>query len=443
MTEFCQGWHQLRLRLPATCALIALLVAAPAIGQEIELETDSASLLLPAPPEEGTWTLEELESLALSNNPTLEQARVGTWQAHGKYIQAGLYPNPTLAYSAGEVGNGGTAGQQGFYLQQEFVMGGKLQLSSAAAAQGQRLAEQTLTIQQYNVVNAVRREFYSVLTARRLHELAEELLDIAEAGKRITSARFEQFEASKLDDLQQEVLVQRAQVLLATAQNQQNAAWQRLVAVLGLPGLEERKVYGDLEEDIPDVTFEATMARLLELSPQLGAARVAADRAYATYCRETVQPIPNVTVQAGTQYDYDTDTQIANIQVGVPLPIFDRNQGNITAAHSEWIRASRDIQRIELVLRSGLADVFQEYASNRAEVIRFREGILPATSESLSLSQTTYDAGDLEFLQLLTAQRTYAETYREYVLALGELWRSIVAIDGLLLVDGLAQPALP
>lgn len=48
-------------------------------------------------------------------------------------IQAGLYPNPTVGYSGNQINDGpGTAGQQGGYGSQEFVVGGKLALAREA-----------------------------------------------------------------------------------------------------------------------------------------------------------------------------------------------------------------------------------------------------------------------------------------------------------------------
>ena len=47
-----------------------------------------------------------LQQWGLSRNPTLEQARAEVHRTHGKLIQSGLYPNPTIGYSASEVGNG-------------------------------------------------------------------------------------------------------------------------------------------------------------------------------------------------------------------------------------------------------------------------------------------------------------------------------------------------
>ncbi|MCP4504862.1 MAG: TolC family protein, partial [Fuerstiella sp.] len=76
-------------------------------------------------------SLADLESLALQRNPTLATATARMNAARGQKVQAGLYPNPSVGYHATEIGNLGTAGQQGAFISQRFITGGKLELDQA------------------------------------------------------------------------------------------------------------------------------------------------------------------------------------------------------------------------------------------------------------------------------------------------------------------------
>ncbi len=69
----------------------------------------------------GLLTRDDLEQIALESNPTLVQARMAVRAAQGGYVQAGLYPNPAIAYAGGDLGIEGTAGQQGMVIGQEIV----------------------------------------------------------------------------------------------------------------------------------------------------------------------------------------------------------------------------------------------------------------------------------------------------------------------------------
>jgi len=240
--------------------------------------------------------------------------------------------------------------------------------------------------------------------------------------------------------LQAQIENQRALILKRNAEAENEAAWKRLKAVIGWSELEEQDLTDVLTENIPDLGWDATLARLLELSPEVQRVTYQAASARAGYELAKVQPIPNITVQAGTQYDYSTKDQIASLQIGLPIPFFNKNQGNITTAQYEWIRASKEVKRLQLALARGLAAEYQIYSASRSQMNLYQLKLLPASEESLKLSQLAFEAGELNYLQLLTAQRTFADTNIELVKTLGSLWDSIVTIDGLMLEDGLQSP---
>src|SRR6266446_10682652 len=93
-----------------------------------EAQTDSTPR--PAQISDPTLRLEDLEQMALKNNPTLSQAAAEIRAASGRKQQAGLYPDPTVGYEGAEIRGGSfRGGEQGFFVQQNIVLGGKLGLS--------------------------------------------------------------------------------------------------------------------------------------------------------------------------------------------------------------------------------------------------------------------------------------------------------------------------
>jgi len=384
-------------------------------------------------------TIEQLEALALQHNPTLEQARAETWKTHGRYVQAGLYPNPDVGYAASEVGNDGYGGQQGGYIQQEFVFGGKLGLSQNIASAERDAAGHALQLQELRVRNNVRLEFYAILVAERNLDLARQLFTVAENAAKLARIRSEQGEASKLDELQARGEQQRAAVVVAQAGNAVEAAWRRMRAVVGTPSLSQQSLTGNIEQhQLPDVSFDELLARLQSTSPQIRLAEARINRAQAAVARAEVEPIPNLTLQNTIQYDASTRFTVVGIQATLPVPVFDRNQGNITEAENEWIRASREVDRLRLEQQHALATRWQQFANARIQVEQYRSEVLPTVSETLKLTRAAYEAGEADYLRLLTAQRSYTETYREYVTALGAAWQEAVQLNGLLLTNGLA-----
>jgi cobalt-zinc-cadmium efflux system outer membrane protein len=128
---------------------------------------------------------------------------------------------------------------------------------------------------------------------------------------------------------------------------------------------------------------------------------------------------------------------VANVQVGIPVPIFDKNQGNIRAAEAEWIAACQDAKRVELDLQDQLAVAYRRYANARQQAERYRQRMIPRAERSLKLVTEGYEKGQVEYLPLLTAQQTYLQVNLSYLASLRELRASSAIIEGQLLSGSL------
>lgn len=396
-----------------------------------------------APPGPGlpqTYSLSELESLALQHNPTLVQAQQQIGMADGRRIQAGLYPNPKVGYAGDEIGTNGTAGQQGIFVNQLIVTAGKLELSRAKFGQEVIQAQWQAVAQQYRVLNAVRMKFYEVLALEQVVSLRGELLTIAENAVTTTEQLLNVGQANRPDLLQARVEARRLRVGLVAAQNRYRAAWQELMALVAMGQCPPAPLQGELEKPLATLEWESALANLLSASPELQIARAEASRNRFALRREEVEPIPNIDVQAGTAYDYDSRDQIASLQIGVRLPLFDRNQGNIRSAQSNLVRSQAGIGRVELSLQHRLAGAFARYRTNLNAIEEFRSMILPESREAYELYLESFQQRRAAWPQVLVSQRTYFQSSVDYYQTLTDLRKVEVAILGLLLVDGLDEP---
>jgi cobalt-zinc-cadmium efflux system outer membrane protein len=395
----------------------------------------------PLPPGEAIMpagmTLAELEEMAVRCNPTVAQAANRVAAVRGHWVQVGLYPNPRAGYIGAEIGNEGQGGQQGSFVGQEIVTAGKLRLSRNVAEQEIRQAEWVLQSQRQRVLTDVRRSFYDVLVAQRKMELTEQLLRIGEEGVRSTEALVKAKEAARADTLQAHIEAESARVLLQRTRNQHVAAWRGLAAVVGTANIPPQRLAGEAWDGLHELTWEDTYNRLLAESPQLAVARAGVARAQATVARECAQRVPNIDMQLAVQYDNATKDTFATVQAGVPIPFFNRNQGNISKAQAELMAAQNDMQRVQLDLQQRLAAVFEQYTSGRYQAEKYRGDILPSARKSLDLANKGYQQGEYNYLFLLTAQRTYFQTNLIYLDALRELRTAAAAIEGNLLSGSL------
>lgn len=195
---------------------------------------------------------------------------------------------------------------------------------------------------------------------------------------------------------------------------------------------------GDLEA-IPQLTGQDSLDRLVSSSPEIGIALTNIERARGRAERARIEKIPNVTLRGmvnvidnGINGDPD-----GSVSVGVPLPVWNRNQGALIQAQHEAAAAERALEQLELSLQSRLAPVFERYSNALNQVKEYRENILPAARESLELSRRLYQAGETGFLNVLTAQRTYSQTNLSYLEAQRHLRTTTAEIEGLLLSGSL------
>ena len=384
--------------------------------------------------------LEVLEQIALERNPTLVQARMAVRAAQGGYLQAGLYPNPTIGYLGGDIGMEGTAGQQGAVFGQEVVTSGKLRLGSAVAGHEIQQARHGLEAQQQRVLNDVRAGYYEVLLGRKMIDVHQELLrisqEIAEAMERALTLQ----EVSRADALQVRIEAERARVGLEQVENNHRIAWYRLATVLGQPEMPPVELAGSVDVNLPTPSREEALGRLLAQSPELARARAGVQRARCEVALQCAERVPNVEFEMWAKHDATTDEGLLDVGVGLPLPLFDRNQGNIVTAQAELIAAKKEVQRVEFYLRNRFAVTFGEFVNARRQVDSHANTILPNGEESLRLIRLGLRDGEFGYLTLLTAQRTFFNDNLEYLARLQEFWARAVEIDGMLLDGGLERP---
>ena len=402
-------------------------------------KTTVSQVRFAAAPAKAGLTLSELEDIALGNNPAMAIAAARLDAAHGKWLQVGLPPNPIIGYSGDEMGDQGTSGQQGGFIGQTFVRGAKLQLNRAVVDQEIIIAQQILITQQFRVLTDVRSAFYDVLVAQRRMVTARELVTITQQAVKASEDLFKAKEVSQSIVLQARVESDRLKILLRNAQNQHSAAWRRLSTVAGNPDMQPRPLAGKLDGAMPKLAWDDALRRLLSESPEMAVAAAQVERARRAVDRAHAEVIPDLFVQVGVQQDSSTGDTITGVEVGLPLPIWNRNQGGIQQAEAKLTAAERNVDRVRLNLESRLAVVFQDYSNALYQVDQYSNQILPNADKARQLVARGYQGGEVGFLTLLTAQRTYFQTRLSYIESLREMWIRATEIEGLLLKGSLQE----
>lgn len=383
-------------------------------------------------------TLEMIEQIALQNNPSISQAAASVGKASGFRKQVGAYPNPNVGYSGQQLADAGTDQHLG-YVEQEIVTAHKLKLNQRILDQEVQSQLWEVEAQRYRVLTDVRQQFYQALAAQQRRDLAEEFRKVVQEGVRIAEIRRKALEGSVPEVLQTEIQLNEVELIAQRAEIAYDAAWRRLVAAAGVPNMQAARLVGTLRVPSDHRDWNSTYDQLVGSNPALQAARVRVTRAIANMDRQEVQAIPNLQTLTSAGYDYGTNHSMIQVQMGIALPVFNQNLGNISAAQAEYCRAAHEVRRLELALQSQLAEAARQYDSAAITVERYEQQILPKARQTLDLSEKAYSAGEFGFLQVLVARRTFFDSNLQYNDALIELADSKWLIDGMLLSGGLSE----
>lgn len=404
-----------------------------------------AAELAPVPIANTSFQLGYFEHLALTNHPTLGQLSATVTKASALRCQVQTYPNPTIGYSAQQLADRGTD-QHMLFVEQQIVLGDKLRLNANVLGHAANAQSWELESQRYRVLTDVRLRYYEALVAQERLRLTLRLERLAEDGVAAAEKRRALVDPTEL--LQTEIQLQEIQILREQAKVDFRMAWQGLVAAAGTSGMASPEILDDENWGpmagslLPAEMYrdwEAVYNSLLSSSPELHAARGRVDQARANLARQQAQPIPNLDLNLGAGYDRGTQSQMINVQVGAPMPLFNKNRGNISAAYADYCRATKDVERIELSLKSRLADSAREFDSAVVAVARYDGEILPRARENLQLTEKRIEAvGELsDFIPLIIARRTLFETELQSIRAQGTLAQAAARLDGFLLSGGL------
>jgi cobalt-zinc-cadmium efflux system outer membrane protein len=396
-------------------------------------------------------TLEQVQKLAQETNPTLRQAEAEIRAAQARQRQAGLYPNPSVGYTGDEIRGGSVGGgKQGFFLEQRIVTGGKLGLRRDIYGKELQLAETEAQEQRTRVETAVKMAFFRVLASQEMLDARRDLAKIAEDAAETQRRLMNTGQADESEVLEAEVEAQRERMAARMQENTLREEWRSLAAVIGQPTMQLATVAGDLEAGWPDLHEEESVEAIAKNSPAVQIAEITARRADAVLAHERHEPIPDVLVRGGLEYNHETLASVPFAkgweglgEVSVQIPIFNRNQGNSAAAQAEKERAEQDKTRIALTLRERAASVADEYANARLMAVQYREEILPRARKAYGLLVEKYGLMLASYPRVLDAQRKLYQSELEYISALEGLWTTGIALQGYLLMDGLEAPARP
>jgi cobalt-zinc-cadmium efflux system outer membrane protein len=397
-------------------------------------DTDAVTEVFPA--EEAELTLRTAVQLALQRNPELAAFEKEIRALRGLTIQAGMLPNPVIQYLKQDISSrSDTAGDpsDSIRISQLIETGGKRSARTRAAALGQESAEQDYAARRLDLIARVANVFLDVLAG-------QERLKLAVAGQalaqRVVDAAVKRVKAGKAPPIEET----RALVALATADIEVEQAQRSLISFrrqLALLWGGQNPVFTNVAGELETFVAIPELGELeirLQQNPLALRSLKNLEQRQALFTLERARRIPDITVSAGIRrygHDIANDTT-ALVGISMPLPLFDRNQGNLMAAQQRINRAIDEQAAIDLQLKALLTQAYEPLIAADAQISKLRDEILPGAQETFRMASRGYELGRFGFLELLDAQRTLFQNQTLYLQALANYQRLINEIERLI-----------
>ena len=361
-----------------------------------------------------TLTLDGALRSARELSPELAAARWGTDIAAGERIQAGVLPNPELSWEVEDTRR--RSQTTTVTLSQPIELGGKRGARIALSERYQAVAALELERRQNALHADVTAAFHDAARAQERLELAGQSLRLTERGLQVVQGRVRAGTASPIEATRAQVQVSQVRLEQQRAEQAVTVAHQQLAAAIGIAKAGFDRVEPLTKGLSPVPASEPLLDRLAQTA-DVRLASLQIDQSEAALGVARSQRIPDLTLSIGSQYDRAERERVNVLGVSVPLPLFDRNQGNVLAAARRADQA-RDLRNgTELRVRSEVVQALAQWRSAGHEVRSFETSILPAAQQAVDVATRGFERGKFGFLDVLDAQRTLVEARTQYLAA--------------------------
>lgn len=373
-----------------------------------------------------TLTLESALQTAFTNNPDMAAAQWEIDIAQGGRQQAGLIPNPVASWDAEDTRRNSRTTT--IKLSQTLELGGKRGARIDVATRAQDAAALTLEQRRNGLRADVIDAYYGALRAQERLDLAQRSLALAERGLVVANGRVTAGKSSPVEATRAQVQLSEIRLEFNRAQMGLTDAYRRLAASTGAASTDFQAVATQAQA-APELPPTAQLLGRLEQTVELRLAELQIVQGEAALGLEKAQRIPDLDVSIGSQYDASVRERVNVVGVSMPIPLFNRNQGNVLAA-SRRADQARDLRNAaELRLRTETRQALDLWQTANTEVRSFNQQILPAAQSAVDSATRGFEMGKFNFLEVLDAQRTLIAARTQYLAATAQATEAWVRIE--------------
>ncbi len=385
-------------------------------------------------------TLNQAIEEAATNNLGLLAERYNLSIAAARLLQARLRPNPVFTMGADyqdllhrgfTVEN--SAGPPELNWRTDFLIeGGRKRERRIEVARGVRsVAELQLLDSLRRLTLDVQSAFIEVLAAKENVSLAQNNLSALRGIVRVNTERVRtgdlakvELSRSRIAELQFENAVRQAQSRLITASN-------HMQLLLGRKALSPSfDVSGDFRRETASMIAAEIKTDALRLRPDLQALKRDQARSDSEVRLQLAQSKIDYTLGAMYHHQYSySNGRAFGFYLSVPLPVFNRNQGEIERARQEQRQIETRIRALELEVSSEVENAWQQYSTAKTLLQNIEANMLQQAREVRQTTEYSYRRGEASLVEFLDAQRAFNDTVQSYNEARADYARSLYLLE--------------
>lgn len=389
--------------------------------------TSTAGVSMREPP--SPLTLEDALRLALARNYSLSAAKNQAAASEGGVTQARIIPNPQLEVLVEDTQKS-TQTTTGV-LNIPIELGGKRSARIRAAELSRDITQADLVTAVADLRAQTILTFFDVVIAQEKVDLARSSVRIASSAARVAGRRVAAGKVAPLEESKAKVELANAELEANEASNELQLARQRLSSLWGNASPAFTKASGELDALPVRPALDDLRAELVG-APRLEAARLAVERSRAQIGVERSKRYPDITVSVGAKRDNELGRNQAVLGVSMPLPFFDRNQGNLYEATMQAYKSQDEYRGLEVQMMTELLQASSQFDLSRASAQTLKSTILPGAIRAYETASKGFEAGKFGFLEVLDAQRTLSQARIRYLSVLSRTYQAVAQIDRLL-----------
>jgi cobalt-zinc-cadmium efflux system outer membrane protein len=376
-------------------------------------------------------TVADAVAQALRNNPQLLTAAARVDIAEGLRLQAGLGPNPRLFLQSENARFWGAPspsypGTDTYaFFAQAFEMGGKRQRRIDLATENVHGSEIERQLQRQRIVSRVSGAYWTAAGAARMLDLLQQEVASFDRVVQFHQDRVREGASPEVDLLRIEV--ERERLVSSARTAAQDAERTRIAMFREMGNTEFPAVEFADALDQPHPVELLTVEQALAQRPEMKLARENVEQGRANLRLQEANAKPDPDTFLGYKHTFGFNTLYAAVQI--PLPVRNRNQGQIEAAAAEIRAAQSSVSATEALVRSELETARRDYESRQRLLNETLRPMRDRADEVYRIVDAAYRETGSDILRLLDAERTRIETQLLYARTLSEFQQSAVALE--------------